>query len=352
MYRKWIAIALAMALLLSLSTVVHAETVGYVTSTGLYIRRSPNASSEALRCATNGEKLIILREEGDWYYVQYNEVVSGYVAKKFVSKSQPASTSTSSSSSSSSSSKSSPSSSSSESLPSKVSDLGKAPASTKRGDRGNDVLKLQQALKIVGHYSGKLDGVFGEQTELAVKTFQTARGLSKDGVAGKVTIKTLFGESSSDTSSSSSSASSSSSSSSTSSSGVETIDWSNGGSNVIPRGATFTIKDIRTGTTIKVKNLYGSNHLDAEPLDTNETSKLRQVYGGEWSWDRRPILVSYNGRVIAASMNGMPHGEQSIADNDFDGQFCIHFTNSKTHGSSKVDPDHQACVSEAAKASW
>ncbi|MDL2317914.1 peptidoglycan-binding protein [Eubacteriales bacterium OttesenSCG-928-A19] len=352
MYRRGTALALAIALMLSLTTAVHAETVGYVTSTGLYIRRSPNTSAEALRCAANGEKLIILREEGDWYYVQYNEVVSGYVAKKYVSKSKSTSSGSSTSGTSTSKSSTGSSSTGSESSPSSISELGKAPASTKRGDRGNDVLKLQQALKIVGHYSGKLDGIFGEQTEVAVKKFQSARGLSKDGVAGKVTIRTLFGQDASGTTSGSSTTDTSSSTSSVSSSGVETIDWNNGGSSIIPRGATFTIKDTRTGTTIKVKNLYGSNHLDAEPLDSNETAKLKQVYGGEWSWDRRPILVNYNGRVIAASMNGMPHGEQSIYDNNFDGQFCIHFTNSKTHGSSKVDPDHQASVGEAAKASW
>ena len=27
---------------------------------------------------------------------------------------------------------------------------------------------------------------------------------------------------------------------------------------------------------------------------------------------------------------------------------CIHFLNSKTHGSNKVDPDHKAAVAEAA----
>ena len=48
----------------------------------------------------------------------------------------------------------------------------------------------------------------------------------------------------------------------------------------------------------------------------------------------------------------MPHGEQAIYDNDFDGQFCIHFLNSKTHGSDKVDADHQYCVNVAAQYTW
>ena len=59
---------------------------------------------------------------------------------------------------------------------------------------------------------------------------------------------------------------------------------------------------------------------------------MKSIYGGSWSWDRRAILVKYDGHVYAASMNGMPHEDDTISDNDFDGHFCIHFTGSKTHG--------------------
>lgn len=347
MARKSIAILLALVSLLACFQVAGAEKVGYVTSTGLYIRKEPNTSAEALRCAANGEQLTILKEEGDWYYVKYNSVVSGYVAKKFVSTSKPVSSSGASNTSTTSSSGSS-----SESLPSSVTQLGKAPASSKRGDRGNDVQKLQQALKIVGHYSGGCDGIFGEQTEKAVMRFQSAKGLTQDGVAGKVTITLLFGEAPSGSGAGSASTSGNTGGTSSGGGSAERVEWFAGGNSIIPRGAKFTIKDVRTGVTIKAQHLFGANHLDAEPVDKNETAKLKQVYGGEWSWNRRPILVSYGGRIIAASMNGMPHGEQSIYDNDFDGQFCIHFLGSKTHGSGNVDPDHQAAINEAAKASW
>ena len=51
-------------------------------------------------------------------------------------------------------------------------------------------------------------------------------------------------------------------------------------------------------------------------------------------------------------MNGMPHGTQTIKDNNFDGHFCIHFYGSKTHGTKKVDEMHQNCVAEAMKHTW
>jgi len=46
----------------------------------------------------------------------------------------------------------------------------------------------------------------------------------------------------------------------------------------------------------------------------------------------------------------MPHGGDSIADNNFDGHHCIHFTNSRTHGSNKVCSLHQAAIKKAANA--
>jgi len=348
MIRKIVAFILATSLLVMANvSFAAAERVGYVTSTGLYIRRSPSSSAEALRCAKNGEKLVILKEQGDWYYVKYNDVVSGYVAKKFVSTKKPGSSTASASTSGSSSS-----SSSKESLPARIADIG-VPNATRSGDRGPDVTKLQQALKLAGYYSSSIDGIFGEGTVRAVKKFQQAKGLTADGIAGNTTIKTLFGSSNgADNKGSSSSSSSGGSGSSSSSSSVEMLDWPKKGSSTIPRGAYFDVKDVRTGIKFRAYHLFGASHLDAEPATKEDTAKMRQMYGGSWSWDRRAVLVRYNGRVYAASMNGMPHGESSISGNNFDGQFCIHFLNSKTHGSSKVDPDHQARVNEAAKSSW
>jgi hypothetical protein len=51
----------------------------------------------------------------------------------------------------------------------------------KRGDRGPAVVRIQQALDIPA------DGVFGPQTERAVKRFQRRHGLTVDGVVGPQT---------------------------------------------------------------------------------------------------------------------------------------------------------------------
>ena len=48
----------------------------------------------------------------------------------------------------------------------------------------------------------------------------------------------------------------------------------------------------------------------------------------------------------------MPHGTCAITNNNFDGHFCIHFYNSRTHGTNRVDEAHQNCVARAMSASW
>jgi len=63
------------------------------------------------------------------------------------------------------------------------------------GSSGENVRRLQQALKDAGFYEGVVDGDYGQQTYNAVKKFQNAKGLSADGVAGKQTQNALFGTS-------------------------------------------------------------------------------------------------------------------------------------------------------------
>src|SRR4051812_249413 len=49
------------------------------------------------------------------------------------------------------------------------------------------VRDLQDALKILGHDPGPIDGAFGAKTESAVKAFQQVRGITVDGIVGRVT---------------------------------------------------------------------------------------------------------------------------------------------------------------------
>jgi peptidoglycan hydrolase-like protein with peptidoglycan-binding domain len=56
-----------------------------------------------------------------------------------------------------------------------------------KGSTDPAVRDLQEALKALGYDPGPIDGVFGTTTETAVKAFQQARGITVDGIVGKVT---------------------------------------------------------------------------------------------------------------------------------------------------------------------
>lgn len=55
-----------------------------------------------------------------------------------------------------------------------------------------DVERLQNELKMLGHYAGAIDGVYGEMTEAAVKRFQNLKAILDDGIVGPITWGRLF----------------------------------------------------------------------------------------------------------------------------------------------------------------
>ena len=66
-----------------------------------------------------------------------------------------------------------------------------AAAAYKKGSAGSVVTQIQQKLSQWGYYSGSVDGVYGSQTEKAVRQFQRKNGLTVDGVAGKQTLAAM-----------------------------------------------------------------------------------------------------------------------------------------------------------------
>lgn len=119
---------------------------------------------------------------------------------------------------------------------------------------------------------------------------------------------------------------------------------------IFAKGVVATITDVRTGISWQEVRKGGTSHADVQPCTAKDTAKLKKVYGGDWSWKRRAIWVTIDGKTYAASMNGMPHGQGSVSGNKFDGHHCIHFTNSRTHGSNKIDANHQKMIQRALSA--
>ena len=130
---------------------------------------------------------------------------------------------------------------------------------------------------------------------------------------------------------------------------VVKMNWYNGGSSVLKKGKYGAIYDIDTGITLKIKRMGGHNHADVEPATTADTAKLLKVAGGHFSWDSHAVILKAGGKYVASAINTKPHGDQTIRSNHYDGQFCLHMTDSKTHGSQKENREHQKSIQRAYK---
>ena len=222
----------------------------------------------------------------------------------------------------------------------------------KKGDSGVQVKALQKRLKELGYYKDYVDGDYGLATAAAVSDFQRANKLTVTGTANPTTLKKMIS-----TSAVSKDEADKEQGSSGSTGGqtykTESLDWFEDGDTLFRRKTTLKVKDCKTGLIFTAQVLYGSKHLDAEPLTAADTATLLRINGGvEFKHTRRPVLVLYNGHVYAASIYSEPHGDQTILDNNFEGQFCLHFSGSMTHGTSVVDSDHQECVRQAMGYTW
>lgn len=233
------------------------------------------------------------------------------------------------------------------------------------GEHHQEVVLLQEVLVKEGLLSvSEYTDFYDENTQSAVQAFQEKHSLKADGVAGMETIAKMiqlgyvnqvqvvsrqsserrFGE---------------------------YMSWPDV-MEMIDKGKTiFVIEDFHTGTTFKMLAAYGGVHSDVEPLTADDAHIIKSLWGGEYSWVRRPVLVHFNGRVIAASLNGMPHAGMddkpegqyinvrsggygygynfdTVKGNDFDGHLCLHFKDSKLHANRKIDSKHQKNVRIAA----
>lgn len=127
---------------------------------------------------------------------------------------------------------------------------------------------------------------------------------------------------------------------------VEKISWSKG-KNLLKVNKTAQLYSVNDGIILTVKRTGGLNHIDLEPLTKNDTKQLWHISKGYFSWQTYPMILKVNNRFIACSINTLPHGRDKLKGNDFEGCFCLHLIESKTHGTNVVNPEHQKQINIA-----
>lgn len=217
------------------------------------------------------------------------------------------------------------------------------------GDKGEAVEKVQSRLLALGYFTGSVGGNYLDLTKSAVAAFQSAAKLNVTGIVDAQTLAKMFADDAPKAPRKDDSGSTNAGTTTArpaTGTAVEADWWKSDIQSIYARGTTATVTDVETGIAWNEYRGGGTNHADVQPATAADTANMKKACGS-WSWKRRAIFVTINGVNYAASMNCMPHGSGSIKDNNFNGHHCIHFTNSRTHGSNKVCSLHQAAIKKA-----
>ena len=147
---------------------------GYPYSTcvtaSVNLRKGKSTSTTRLATVPNGAEVSVLASEGDYLKITYKSY-TGYVLAQYVDV--PV-----------------------EYLPGKVlpddlqASLTYIPVY--EDSTGREARVLQAALKELGFYTGKVDGVFGSASVTALKAFQNKNGLRADGIASSAVLQFLY----------------------------------------------------------------------------------------------------------------------------------------------------------------
>lgn len=144
----------------------------------------------------------------------------------------------------------------------------------------------------------------------------------------------------------------------------EILDWFKEAQYLFSICKTGKLTDVKTGKSFNIKRTIGANHADCEVLTAADAAVMKEIFGGSWTWKRRPFILEVDGRRYAVSVAGMPHAGvdgvpylqnvenrsdnwgygpnyDSISGNGMDGHFDVFFLNSLRHKDSKIDSQHQ-----------
>jgi len=280
---------------------------GNVFGDSLRIRKSPGGYSTVLGKLEVGTPLTIQDINGDWFYVTVNgQDLEGFVNKDYVKKSDE-----------------------------EVAGFKLLPGMT-----GSAVYNMQKELKKRNFFAFPCSSSYGSATKQAVRNFQRVAGLRKTGIADEETLELLYSDESIKLEGSAAAGSGGI---------ILKSDWYTDIQYRFEYDSTAKIIDVKSRKSFNVTRNAGVNHADITPNTARDTAIIKEIYGGEWSWERRAVWVIVDGIMYAGSMNGMPHGEDYNRKDNMDGQICLHFAGSKGHASDAIDAGHQAKIEYAYK---
>ncbi len=110
----------------------------------------------------------------------------------------------------------------------------------------------------------------------------------------------------------------------------------------------YLFTDYNTGNSFSMTLTNVGNHAEMECSTAADTVTFLSCFGGEFNYSKRPMVMQLDNQNIAASMQGEPHGDDTISGNDMTGHVCVYFTGSASHVGSLPDVEHMNQIRKAA----
>ena len=233
------------------------------------------------------------------------------------------------------------------------------------GSKGDEVTAMQRALKSL-NYPLEVDGSYGPTTKAAVKLFQGTNGLSADGVAGQATLSLLYSGNAKAYTGTTVSGSASSGGTVASNAGaaamgsftgrngktIQLLHWFDEVKPSLKTGQNLTVYEPDSGITFTLYVMSRGRHADVEPLTADDTAKMMNAWGGEETWTPKDVYIQLpDGRWTLAVMHNVAHGSQTISNNNYDGQNCVHFLRNMSECEAN-DPDYGVTNQNALRKAW
>ncbi|WP_418789971.1 hypothetical protein [Phosphitispora sp. TUW77] len=96
----------------------------------------------------------------------------------------------------------------------------------------------------------------------------------------------------------------------------ELLDWDKVQQHFLP-GEKVKICDLDSKKSFMAVRKGGYSHADIQPISENDSNIIREIFGGNWSWKKRAVVVRDGEVKFAAVLTGMPHlqnGESGCFD--------------------------------------
>lgn len=222
---------------------------------------------------------------------------------------------------------------------------------TSSEERTAAILRAQKALLALNYYA-PANGKFDENTHDAIVDFQLRNGVNASGILDEATQYRLFSGNARDVGwQPRESLEVGAGILAETPTGITLKHWFNEVKGMLSGVGKVTVYDPDTGLSWQLSVMSRGNHLDVQPTSLRDTLIQRKSFVTT-SWDIHTVYVLLpDGSWCMATMHNRPHGSNTIINNGFGGQNCVHFLRDMSEAK-KNDPDYGVDNQEALRKSW